>query len=158
MENELTAVLLSNYFGISSKLVGYLAVVIFLIAFNISCSIYSKSPLLGFILTPIVIIGGILMGLIPVWIGFTAIFPLAYYIFIGNSQPETTEETKIPYWEEYGNNIKQAYKAKFGGNNPEFASEVDNHIRVMIHNGKGFTNTLAYDWLKRMDKFTESKN
>ena len=101
---------------------------------------------------------------IPVWIALIYIllcgYYLAYWIFFSVPKDSTTETEPITgqsQWDIYGQQLKDAYTAKFGGQNTGFNSEVDKRISIMNHNGKGFTRSLAYDWLKRMNRFTESK-
>jgi hypothetical protein len=68
-----------------------------------------------------------------------------------------TVQSSEDRWESYGRRIKDAYSAKFGGDNPGFGEEIDKRINIMRSNGRGFTRKLASDWLKRMTKFTEAK-
>ena len=99
-----------------------------------------------------------MIGNVPYWI------PIVYS-FVGIALSATyamyKEEGVLPptpdYWDDYGNRIKNAYSAKFGGANTGFNEEVDGRIEVMKHNGKGFTRTIATLWLKRMHQFTECK-
>ena len=58
-------------------------------------------------------------------------------------------------WRAFGNRLKAAYTAKFGGENIGFNQEVDQRINVMRSLGKGSTKSLAEDWLKRIAKFVE---
>jgi hypothetical protein len=57
-------------------------------------------------------------------------------------------------WKSYGERLKLAYAAKFGGRNMGFENEVDYRIKIMIDTDKGFAREVAKDWLKRMSKFT----
>lgn len=56
-------------------------------------------------------------------------------------------------WRDYGERLKKAYTAKFGGDNPGFESEVDYRIKLMVDTDKGYHREVAKDWLKRMSKF-----
>jgi hypothetical protein len=58
-------------------------------------------------------------------------------------------------WGAFGNRMKAAYSSKFGGDNPAFSQEVDQHIKAMQALGKGTTKTINEEWLKRMAKFVE---
>jgi hypothetical protein len=58
-------------------------------------------------------------------------------------------------WNSFGERMKAAYAAKFGGENKEFNSEVDMHINAMKALGSGQTKSVNMDWLKRMAKFVE---
>ncbi len=58
-------------------------------------------------------------------------------------------------WEAYGNRLKEAYSAKFGGENTAFNDEVDMRIKVMKTLGRGYTKKVHKDWLKRTAKFVE---
>lgn len=60
-------------------------------------------------------------------------------------------------WTRYGERLKLAYTAKFGGENPGFNSEVDYRIKIMVNTDGGYTRQIAKDWVKRMSKFTELK-
>lgn len=63
--------------------------------------------------------------------------------------------TRILKWNAFGNRLKAAYSAKFGGDNKGFDDEVDEHIKAVKALGKGFTKSIDVDWLKRMAKFVE---
>jgi hypothetical protein len=100
------------------------------------------------------------LGIIPIYIpSIQGVFSLIYFLYTRSSIPsdETTENVGGDDWVAYGNKLKSAYSAKFGSANPAFNDDVDKHITVMQHCNKGFTSTLAYEWLKRMKRFTESK-
>ena len=59
-------------------------------------------------------------------------------------------------WSAYGNRLKEAYSAKFGGANPAFNVEVDMHISsVRAMGGSSMTKETNMDWLKRMAEFVE---
>ncbi len=80
---------------------------------------------------------------------------LTFFNFLSPLEETGDNSRNYPYWIARGKAIKQAYAAKFNGMNPAFNKEVDSHVRVMMHNGRGITRSLAKDWLKRMGKFTE---
>jgi len=59
-------------------------------------------------------------------------------------------------WSAYGNRMKEAYSAKFGGANPAFNVEIDMHISaVRAMGGSSMTKETNMDWLKRMAEFVE---
>lgn len=58
-------------------------------------------------------------------------------------------------WDAFGNRMKLAYSAKFGGKNPAFNNAVDQHILAVKVFGKGYTKDINIQWLKRMAKFVE---
>jgi hypothetical protein len=58
-------------------------------------------------------------------------------------------------WDSFGNRMKAAYAAKFGGDNPEFDKVVDQHVLAMKTQGKGYTKDIDEQWMKRMAKFVE---
>lgn len=60
-------------------------------------------------------------------------------------------------WIRYGERLKLAYAAKFGGDNLGFNQEVDYHIKILVNTDKGYTRQLAKDWVKRMSAFVEIK-
>lgn len=62
---------------------------------------------------------------------------------------------KILRWNDFGNRMKVAYTAKFGGENVEFNKEVDMHINAVRVLSGGATKKIDMDWLKRMAKFVE---
>lgn len=59
-------------------------------------------------------------------------------------------------WNDLGSRMKEAYSAKFGGENPAFNTEVDMHIHVVRTLGKkSWTKDVNVDWVKRMCEFVE---
>jgi len=58
-------------------------------------------------------------------------------------------------WDAFGNRMKVAYSAKFGGKNPAFSEAVDQHITAVKVLGKGYTKDINIQWLKRTAKFVE---
>jgi hypothetical protein len=58
-------------------------------------------------------------------------------------------------WDALGNRMKEAYSAKFGGENPAFNTEVDAHIKIMKTLGKGATKGMTWYWLRSRCKFVE---
>ena len=63
---------------------------------------------------------------------------------------------RIYKWQDFGNRLKEAYSAKFGGPNPAFSEEVDLHIKaVRTMGGKSYSKDLNLDWLRRMAEFVE---
>lgn len=78
----------------------------------------------------------------------------AFYTVGKDSKGEMVE---IVDWGRYGDRIKLAYAAKFGGENKGFNEEVDARIRILVDTDKGWTRQLAKDWIYRMSKFTDLK-
>lgn len=58
-------------------------------------------------------------------------------------------------WRRYGERMKEAYAAKFGYRDPDFETQVDQHIAVMRVSGKGNTRDVSEAWLKDRAKFVE---
>jgi hypothetical protein len=82
--------------------------------------------------------------------------PVAYaLLLVGVIAGAGVVVTKILRWNDFGNRMKVAYTAKFGGENIEFNKEVDMHINAVKVLGNGFTKNIDIDWLKRMAKFVE---
>jgi len=90
-----------------------------------------------------------MVGLLPIFYAVLIIISIAG-IFMGGQAVYHYYK-----WNAFGNRLKLAYTAKFGGENPAFNSEVDGHIKVLQALGKGYTKSQAEDWLKRMAKFVE---
>ncbi len=114
---------------------------------------------------PIFFVSETVFHTFPVWVVVMVFFfvtlNILYYLYgsvpsepvldtAGNQQGAST-------WDIYGQQLKAAYSAKFGATNTGFNEEVNARIAIMNNNGRGFTRSLAYDWLKRMHKFTEAK-
>jgi hypothetical protein len=74
-------------------------------------------------------------------------------IFAGLGKDSEVEIAAQIDWTRYGERLKLAYSAKFGGDNPGFNEEVDNHIKILVNTDKGFARQLAKDWVERMSKF-----
>lgn len=99
-------------------------------------------------------------GIIPIWIPFLSFtlglgFGLLPMSNPSSNMPIAAEETDK--WQIYGQQLKDAYSAKFGGENKGFNEEIDKRILVMQRLRTGFTHTIARDWLKRMESFTEAR-
>lgn len=63
-------------------------------------------------------------------------------------------------WNAFGNRLKLAYTAKFGGENPQFNEAVDQHIQIVRTLSLGTetgTKKMAEEWLKRMAHMVEVK-
>ena len=58
-------------------------------------------------------------------------------------------------WDDFGNRLKVAYAAKFGGKNPAFDEKVEQDILAVKALGKGFTKSINMDNLKALAKFVE---
>lgn len=84
-------------------------------------------------------------------------FMFALMVIFGalkNLGADTQEEIAAQInWTRYGERLKLAYAAKFGGDNPGFDQEVDLHIKILVDTDKGYTRQLAKDWVERMSKF-----
>jgi len=90
-----------------------------------------------------------LLGMIPI------MYVIATILVVFGLITGTVEVMKILKWSAFGNRMKVAYSAKFGGDNPGFDEEVDAHIKAVKALGKGFTKSVDMDWLKKMAKFVE---
>ena len=153
---------LSSYFNIPTGLIGMVMFLGISPVFFLFAYFWFRSILVSNFFAMIPLVAGALMGIIPMWIA--AMFSIVSFYTVWSSimgVPElsgvATEPSIGSEWDEYGQRIKDAYSAKFGGENNGFNDEVNNRIAIMNHNGRGFTRTIAYDWLKRMSKFTEAK-
>jgi hypothetical protein len=99
----------------------------------------------------------IVTTLCPIIISISVILGVFKY-FAGE---EDTGERRIvriiryKKWDAFGNRMKLAYSAKFGGKNPAFNNAVDQHILAVKVLGKGYTKNINMQWLKRMAKFVE---
>lgn len=110
------------------------------------------------IIRPCSTIFGIFFGFIPMWFVFITIpISIAVVLFIPNELSEQQETRDIDYWDLYADGLKKAYASKFGYQNTGFDDEVNKRIDVMKNCGRGFSRTIARDWLRRMHKFTEAK-
>lgn len=58
-------------------------------------------------------------------------------------------------WRNFGQRMKKAYEAKFGGRNEEFDREVDNRIAAMQYLENGQTRQQTVQWLKSHARFVE---
>jgi hypothetical protein len=96
---------------------------------------------------------GVLLRVIPFYSVIIPFIILGYLLYMS---PDGEKEN-IDYWDKHAQELKEAYSAKFGGENTGFNDEVDKHILIMKKLGNSFTRTLAWEWLKRMDKFTDKK-
>jgi hypothetical protein len=90
----------------------------------------------------------LLIQIIPV------VFAIMIILGIVKSFGVDSPEERID-WTTYGERLKLAYTAKFGGDNPGFDSEVDYHVKIMVNTDRGYTRQLAKDWMHRMSKFVE---
>lgn len=69
---------------------------------------------------------------------------------------DTSEEIAMQIdWVKYGERMKLAYTAKFGGENKGFNDEVDARIKILVNTDRGFSRQLAKDWVHRMSNFVE---
>jgi hypothetical protein len=153
---------MEGYYGAYSSIITLLIIIFIALIVGIAIFIFTHSYLLVIIAGWITLYIGASMGFIPFFIPvfyvLISIILISYSIF--NYKPSDLPEApseQFDYWEAYGNRLKEAYSAKFGGENKGFNDEVNNRIVIMQKLKHGFTNTIAYDWLKRMKKFTEAK-
>jgi len=103
----------------------------------------------------------------PAMVSFTTLCPviLSISVILGVFKyfagEEDTGERRIvriiryKKWDSFGNRMKEAYSAKFSGENPAFNAEVDAHIKIMKTLGKGATKGMTWDWLRSRCKFVE---
>ncbi len=151
---------LASIFGINAQIIGIVITIILALMISMACYLYFGSIFIALLGTNGVLLASIFIGFVPFWIGFVfAIIATGYFIIAGSSETSTqpTATDNPDKWIEYGNRLKLAYTAKFGGENTGFNQEVDYRINIMQHNRRGFTHTIARDWLKRMERFTEAK-
>jgi hypothetical protein len=153
---------ISQYFSIPNGVITTIIVCFATLLLGIAIWIYTRSYLLTAVTTSGMLFAGAFIGFIPMFIPIChfllSVIYISYNMF--NYKPSDLPDTplgQVDYWEAYGNRLKEAYSAKFGGENKGFNDEVNNRIVIMQKLKHGFTNTIAYDWLKRMKKFTEAK-
>lgn len=148
---------IANLFQFSTGTVGMILFIILSLALFIFIYLQSGSIFIGATLgaAPLIILGSWL-GYVPFYILVLPLF-LCSILFTSGDSDNFTEAQVHNEWGEYSNRIKKTYSAKFGGENPGFNDEVDKRIAVMQNCGQGFTRTIARDWLKRMERFTEAK-
>jgi len=95
--------------------------------------------------------------LVPIILSGSVIISIFKY-YVGE---EDTGERRIvriiryKKWDAFGNRMKVAYSAKFGGKNPAFSEAVGQHITAVKVLGKGYTKDINIQWLKRTAKFVE---
>lgn len=95
--------------------------------------------------------------IIPIIVSITVILGVFRY-FAGEEETGERRIVRIiryKKWDAFGNRMKVAYSAKFGGKNPAFNEAVDQHILAVKVLGKGYTKDINIQWLKRMAKFVE---
>lgn len=150
----------SSVFGTNQHMIWMWLVLAIVIAANLFTYFYLGNIYLSGMVTLGILGFSVILGIIPIWLvgiyGLTFVYLLFFYTTnaYNTTEPSTTDTDA---WAEYGNKIKLAYTAKFGGENAGFNDEVDKRILVMQNNRRGFTHTIARDWLRRMSNFTESK-
>lgn len=147
-------------FGIPHFPFGIIFTIALMLGLGIVALIFTRSYLLSMIAPLPALFIGLWLGFIPIWLALMLgafAFSTVWLYGFGGSSEVPQGETPSTYWQKYGDNIKLAYAAKFGGRNAGFDDEVNTRINIMEHNGRGFTRTLANEWLKRMSRFTESK-
>lgn len=147
---------LFNIFGINPSIVSIIIAMILVLIIWVSALIWTGSSIIAIIVSIGSLIPLGVLGFIPIWIAVMyGVFAIGYVLMWGGSgvPANATED----YWVQYGDRIKLAYSAKFGGENLAFSDEVNKRVNVMLHNRNGFTKTISRDWLKRMNNFTESK-
>lgn len=151
---------LSSYLGINSMIIMFIIISSLAIILYILTYLYFGSPFFASLTSLMPIVLATILGFVPIWIlllygilGLTQLF----FKYGSTSQVEQIATEDMDKWDIYANRLKDAYSAKFGGENSGFNQEVDLRIKVMQHNRNGFTHTIARDWLKRMERFTEAK-
>jgi hypothetical protein len=90
--------------------------------------------------------------LLPIIFSATIILGIFQYL---DQDSVVRKYIRYKKWDSFGNRMKVAYSAKFGGRNSAFDLEVDQHVLAMKSLGKGYTKTIDKEWMKRMAKFVE---
>lgn len=149
----------SSLLGISAQAIGTLMVLIFVVMFGILSYFYFGSIIVSFVVATCILTVAAFLGIVPGWLVFAHLIITGFTILI--AVPNSSTESQVvaeasDQWTEYGNKLKAAYAAKFGGSNPGFDDEVEQRIRIMRATKRGFAHTIARDWLKRIERFTEA--
>jgi len=151
--------IISTSLGITSNILWIIILISFIAAIGIASYFYFGSIIISLSFVTGILLLGSITGIIPIWIVLLHFIPsLFYWLFLYNpTEPIPSNMAIIDYWEQYGLRLKEAYTAKFGGENKGFNDEVNKRVLVMQKLQHGFTCTVSRDWLQRMKKFTESK-
>ncbi len=147
-------------FGINQELFGIIVTILLAVLISIMVYFYTGGILIAVISATAEIMVSGFLGFIPLWIVFLQVLCIVstfLFFSISDSTKSQTVAQNTDAWVEYGNKLKTAYSAKFGGENTGFNDEIDYRIAIMQNLKHGFTHTIARDWLKRMERFTESK-
>jgi len=83
---------------------------------------------------------------------YTTMFLLFFYKTVSFSS-FTVKRYRM--WNAFGERLKEAYAAKFNGENSAFNEEVDTLIKIMRTLGKGYTKKIAENRLKALSSFAE---
>jgi uncharacterized membrane protein len=152
---------LAVFLGINSLTVGIIIVIVMVTMIYLSVYLWSGSNILSAAGSMLITLAGVFLGMIPIWtallLGLFLTVSLSFHLGgYSTDQIEATNKGETG-WQEYGNRLKESYAAKFGGRNLGFEDEVDKRIAIMQNLKNGFSRTLARDWLKRIERFTETK-
>lgn len=147
-----------DYFGVGFSTFTLLFSMIFIAVVWLVTYMHFGSPRLSAFISLGTMLIVTMLGMIPIWITFIygTMVVGSLFFFTGDSESQEIAQARNT-WAAYGERLKEAYAAKFGGRNPGFEDEVDKRIAVMQNLKKGFTHTIARDWLKRTENFTEAK-
>ncbi len=150
----------AEVFGVSTQTIWIIIVLSVTFLVNIFVLFITKSRLISLISSMISILFCSIVGIIPLWITVTTLLTCGIYTFyyISASPVVPDGDSVIDYWDLYSDRMKKAYEAKFGYANTGFDDEVNRRINVMKNINSGFTQTIAKEWLNRMERFTEMKN
>jgi vacuolar-type H+-ATPase subunit I/STV1 len=109
-----------NYFGIPQNIIFMAIAGCFMIAVSLFTYFYLGSSLLALFSTIPIIGIAVFLGVFPIWIAVIYAvmgFVVVYFGGFGGTDSETQPEYSDE-WITYGNKLKNAYTAKFGGENP----------------------------------------
>jgi Na+(H+)/acetate symporter ActP len=147
---------------ISPMVAGVVISVPLLVAVGVTAYLLTGNKYIAMVSQTGGVIACVFVGVLPHWVAlcygfFVVAFTVSQVFYNPEGEVDAIETQAMDEWEAYGQRLKLAYSAKFGGDNPGFDDEVNQRVRVMQRIRGGFTHTIARDWLRRMEKFTESK-
>lgn len=157
MYEETLVTTFESLFKIDSTLIGLLIILASVCVVGILTYLYTGSYLISSFMQIPILIFGLYLGWIPIWILLIYLTFCAGMLILAPASEPMPEREDTDAWSSYGQRLKNAYSAKFGGENAGFNDEVDKRIEIMRHLKRGFSHTIARDWLRRMKGFTEAK-
>lgn len=145
----------SHFLGIEESVLGIIICVLTILLLGINTFQLTGTISISCLITPPISLVFWIMGLIPIWM--IGIFTLLA-IIIHTSQLYSFSPTSEHFnWNSYGERVKQAYSAKYFGENSGFNEEVDVRIKIMRETDKGIQRELAKAWLRRKSRWLELK-